>query len=191
VPGPAPKPPGQRQRRNRTSVAATFEAARAKKPDLPTRYSTWKCLWTSDSPDRSFDEAIKGCPLSGALHTYPSFVKAEVIPHDFEPAEVPWHPLARAWWDVVWASPMAQEEWIDADVPNLMLLVALVDEFWRTGESKLASEVRMASREFGISPMSRRALQWEIKRLEAAAPKPAPPKPRTDHQKRAILSVLK
>lgn len=188
MPGPSPKPPGQRQRRNRTTVAATFEAPPAIKPELPERRSVWKCT--------AYVDNVAGCPLSASRHNLEGFAKAEVHPHDFEGAVLEWHAMARAWWNVVWDSPMAREEWIDADVPNLLILVSLVDDFWRTGDKAVAAEIRQQSREFGISPMSRRTLQWEIKRIEAAenaAKKPpaARPAPRTDTQKRALLSVLK
>ena len=59
-------------------------------------------------------------------------------------------------------------EWCDADVPALVALAKLVDAFWSSGpdeSARLHAEVRMASREFGLSPLSRRSLQWEIKRL--------------------------
>lgn len=179
MPGPNPKPPGQRQRRNRTTVAASFEAPPAIKPELPERTSFYRCVYP-------------GCPLTGLAHNAERFAKAEIEPHDFEGVPVPWHPLARGWWDVVWASPMAREEWIDADVPNLLMLVSLVDDYWRFGDKGVAAEVRQQSREFGISPMSRRTLQWEIKRLEAVTAKPEPTKPRarTSRAKSNVLSIL-
>jgi len=100
------------------------------------------------------------------------------------------HPMTLLTWKVWWASPLT-EEWVDADVPDLVAVAALVDQFWKgTGDrSKMHAEIRMATREFGLTPMSRRSLQWEIKRLEGAKPAVtvAPARRRSG---RATLSVL-
>lgn len=87
-----------------------------------------------------------------------------------EPA---WHAMTTAWWETIWASPMVGE-WVDADVPGLLSLAKLVDAFWVTtvDAPKIHAEIRMASREFGLSPLSRRSLQWEIRRVEAATAVP-------------------
>jgi hypothetical protein len=45
----------------------------------------------------------------------------------------------------------------------------------------------MASREYGLSPFSRRQLQWEIKRVEAVTPKVPQAAPKSG---RATLSIL-
>lgn len=134
MPGPLPKDPSTRQRRNRTSTAATLKAdPRVKAPDLP-----------------------------------------------FEP-----HPMTAEWWSDVWASPMAPE-YDDSDRHGLVMLAVLVDSFWTcpvvAERLKLMAEIRQQSQRFGLSPMDRRRLQWEIERTEdaqakgarrrAAAPKP-------------------
>lgn len=102
-----------------------------------------------------------------------------------------WHPLTLITWDVWWASPLV-EEWVDADVPGLVELAALVDDFWRADKvadrAKARSEVRLSSREYGLSPLSRRSLQWEIKRVQAA--ERAAPQPRTRRQTEAVLGIL-
>jgi len=95
-----------------------------------------------------------------------------------------WHELTRAWWTTIWASPMA-DEWVDADVPGLVALAALIDAFWQKPDPKLHAEIRMASREFGLSPLSRRQLQWEIKRLEQP-PAVKPPTRQRDPNLRAL-----
>jgi hypothetical protein len=77
------------------------------------------------------------------------------------------HPMTVLWWETIWASPMTSE-WVDADVPDLLALGMLVDMFWHKPDPKLHSEIRMAGREFGLTPMSRRSLQWEVKRVEQA-----------------------
>ena len=81
-----------------------------------------------------------------------------------------YHDLTRAWWATIWDSPIASE-WVDADVPGLVALAQLVEDFWRSPREQRAkahAEVRMASREFGLSPFTRRQLQWEVRKVEAA-----------------------
>lgn len=169
---PNPKPAAQRQRRNRVTTAAEMEAAPATRIELPQRYSAWKCV---------------SCYLRPGRHSEEFFDKEEIQPHDFEPATVEWRPLTIAWWNTIWDSPMAGE-WVDADVPGLLALAALVDAFWTLGDPKIAAEIRMQQREYGLSPLSRRQLQWEIKRL-AIEPKPTvrtgPPR-----SSRSLLSIL-
>ncbi len=184
MPGPAPKLASQRQRKNRHATAATLEAMPARKSPLPdVRWSSITCL-------------VAGCPLPKWHHTRRKFEELEeeemldVAPHDFDPKPIPWRPTTLLWWDTIWASPMA-EEWVDADVPGLLALAILMDEFWISGDSKIHAEVRQASREFGLSPFSRRQLQWEIRRL-ARTPAPAPEQPAGKPAARAagVLSVL-
>lgn len=123
--GPAPKPPGMRQRRNKESTRSIIEAPPAERMELPKTY----------------------------------------------------HANTVLWWTTIWDSPIA-DEWVDADVPGLLALAQLVEDFWTApgdDRAKRHSEVRMASREFGLTPFSRRQLQWEVKRVEGP-PKDAPAK---------------
>ena len=105
------------------------------------------------------------------------------------PAE--YHDLTKAWWSTIWDSPIA-EEWVDADVPGLVALAQLIEDFWRAdapNRAKAHAEVRMASREYGLSPFSRRQLQWEIKKVESVthkAPSAAPS--RRGHARFSVLS---
>lgn len=129
----------------------------------------------------------KHCRLPLWDHTRKHFDDEGIAPHDKEAAPIPWHDATTLWWDTIWASPMVQE-WVDADVPDLLAIAVMVDEFWRSGDTKIHAEVRMASREFGLTPMSRRSLQWEIKRLEE--PKHREQAPRRARSGRSTLSVL-
>lgn len=80
--------------------------------------------------------------------------------------ERPWHPETLKFWSEVWASPMAAE-YIAADVPGLVIVAQLVDRF-NYGEVDLAAEIRLQRQCFGLTPLDRRRLQWEIERAEAA-----------------------
>jgi hypothetical protein len=180
MPGPIPKPAGQRQRRNRTTTAASLEAPPVTRVDLPTLTSPDVC---SAEVDRK-----SGCPLPSTAHDLEHFAKYVIEPHAFIAGEIAWQPMTLAWWTTIWASPMVAE-WVDADVPGLIALAILWDSFYRTGNAKVHAEARMATREFGLSPLSRRQLQWEVKRLDVAAK----PKPGTRPRRRsgpAVLGVL-
>ncbi len=78
-----------------------------------------------------------------------------------------WHAQTRAWWADVWSSPMAPE-YDDSDRQGLFLLAVLVDDFWREPTSALAAEIRLQRQCFGLTPLDRRRLQWEIDRGEKA-----------------------
>lgn len=82
-----------------------------------------------------------------------------------------WHPMTVAWWRDVWASPMAPE-YDDSDRHGLFALAVLVDRFWvadnPTEESRLAAEIRLQRQAYGLSPIDRRRLAWEIERGDAA-----------------------
>ena len=79
-------------------------------------------------------------------------------------------PATRAWWATVWASPMAAV-YIEADVPALARLAGLLDRVQRGDtSSRLLGEVRALEDRFGLSPLSRRRLQWELEPVVAAPP---------------------
>jgi hypothetical protein len=124
MPGPDPKHPSTRARRNKTATAATLRA----------------------------DHAIQAPELPGDE----------------------WHPLTLAWWRDIWASPMAPE-YDDSDRHGLFVLAQLVEDFWRaetvTQRKDLAAELRQQGQRFGLSPIDRRRLQWEIERSEEAQEK--------------------
>jgi hypothetical protein len=85
-----------------------------------------------------------------------------------------WHELTLQWWRDVWASPMAPE-FDTSDRHGLFLLAAIVDDFWSAGSAtertRLAAEVRQQGMRFGLSPIDRRRLQWEIERSDEAKAK--------------------
>jgi len=80
----------------------------------------------------------------------------------------PWHPMTLAWWADVWSSPMAPE-YDDSDRHGLFMLAVLIDEFWLSPTKDLAAEIRLQRQSFGLSPIDRRRLQWEIDRGDEAS----------------------
>lgn len=95
-------------------------------------------------------------------------IKAPALP------DRPWHPQTLVWWRDVWASPMAPE-FDPSDVHGLLALAVLVDDFWTavtpTARRDLAGEIRLQTQRYGLSPIDRRRLQWEIERSEEAQEK--------------------
>jgi hypothetical protein len=82
--------------------------------------------------------------------------------------------MTLAWWRDVWSSPMAPE-YDDSDKHGLYVLAMLVEDFWRADtmdwRQKLAAELRQQGQRFGLSPIDRRRLQWEIERTQEAQDK--------------------
>jgi hypothetical protein len=145
MPGPSPKDPETRARRNRASTAASIEAEAAGMAQLGRK----------------------------------------------RPNGQAWRPQTRRWWREIWGSGLSGR-WIDAHVGGLRMLAEIVDDFWaaETAADRRAAhaEIRLASREFGLSLMSLRSMGIEIRRPQAAsAPPPAPLPPGTDPRK--VLSL--
>lgn len=92
-------------------------------------------------------------------------VVAPPLPDDRE-----WHPQTVAWWADVWASPMAPE-YDASDRHGLFVLAVLVDGFWHKPHWTAAAEIRLQRQCFGLTPIDRRRLQWEIERVDEAQDK--------------------
>jgi hypothetical protein len=97
---------------------------------------------------------------------------------DADGQEHVWHPLTRAWWREVWASPLVGE-FIRVDLFGLYRLALLVDRYWREATPALACEIRLQGQCYGLTPLDRRRLQWEVKAGEEGKPKPQVDRPPT------------
>lgn len=102
---------------------------------------------------------------AGATELVESRRRAPVLPNDLGRE---WHRLTRAWWAKVWRSPMANE-YLDTDVDGLVRLAVVVDQFYETLDPKLMAEIRLQEARFGLSPVDRSRLQWEVAKGEEAA----------------------
>lgn len=93
--------------------------------------------------------------------------------HDVETPDLPeiddveWHDMTVWWWDDIWSSPMAPE-YDESDIHGLFMLAMLVNAFWSEPSTTLMSEIRLQGQRFGLSPIDRRRLQWEIEQGEKA-----------------------
>ena len=75
------------------------------------------------------------------------------------------------YWAKIWRSPMSAV-WLEADEPALERLAQLVDSV-ATGDASaiVLSEIRQLEDRFGLSPLARRRLQWELDQVTQAEPK--------------------
>lgn len=132
------------------------------------------------APKHSSVRARRNKVSTGAKLSAVHAVKAPDLP-DHPSGD--WQAMTLAWWRDVWASPMAPE-YDDSDRHGLYLLAVLVDAFWSAPSKEIAAEIRLQRQCFGLSPIDRRRLQWEIERVDeaqeraskrrAAAPKAVP-----------------
>ena len=99
---------------------------------------------------------------------HPDDIRIPELPPLIEKGEeVPWHPNTEDWWQEIWSSPMASE-YVEADISGMLRLAILVDEFWRKPSSGLHAEIRIAQQEYGLTPLSRRRLEWTVESAEDA-----------------------
>ena len=82
-----------------------------------------------------------------------------------------WHPKVVEWWKSVWTSPMAGE-FMGADMGGLYILAELYQQRWTVKTTKelvtITAEIRLQEVRFGLSPVDRRRLQWEVEKGEQA-----------------------
>lgn len=88
-----------------------------------------------------------------------------------------WHPRVIEWWESVWRSPMASE-YVGPDLRGgLYALAELYQQRWLAKTAKelvaIVSEIRLQEVRFGLSPIDRRRLQWEIAKVDEASEKTA------------------
>lgn len=85
-------------------------------------------------------------------------------------------------------------EFLDADVHGLFMLADLIDQYWRDPSKDLAGEIRLQRQSFGLTPLDRRRLQWEVERVEQAGRKrqqlPPPPAPEAGDDPRKLLRLV-
>lgn len=198
MPGPLPKDPTIRQRRNKTSTAAQLvgdcAAPRRRTPTLPKRMRqetvmtrldplTGEVLDATEAKRRQAEAKETGEPIESLIELH----------FETKTVEVPWHALTLTWWRDVWKSPMAAE-FLDQDVHGLFVLAELVDQFWYSPDSKLAAEIRQQRMCFGLTPIDRRRLQWEVQKVESNERKvnrpDAPSRQRLQGDPRAALYAV-
>lgn len=103
-----------------------------------------------------------------------------------------WHRLTVASWKNAWSSPMASQ-WIETDTDALGRLAVVWDDFYKSPSAEALKEIRLQSALFGLSPLDRSRLQWEVSRGEEAErrakPKPAPRATGTSDPRALLMAV--
>lgn len=116
-----------------------------------------------------------------------------VVPVIPNPDGRAWHKLTTKAWKNAWESPMASQ-WLTTDVDALGRLALLWDDFYKAPNAKTLAEIRLQESRFGLSPLDRSRLQWEINRGDSAErqqqQRAQPPK-RTGADPRSILMAVK
>lgn len=190
------KDPSTRRRRNKSPSRATLTRAQANTvedfDDLTV--SQLRDLLKELNQSRPADQQL---PVRGTKAVLLERVAAASSPvpplpahpprvtSDGEAVPVEWDPQTRAWWHDVWTSPMATE-WDESDVHNVLVVALLYDDIWAARDAKsrkdALAEYRLQRADLGLSPYSRRRLEWTIEtaaeakdrgqRRRASAPKP-------------------
>jgi hypothetical protein len=101
-----------------------------------------------------------------------------------------WHAATHAWWRDIWRSPMAAE-FLQADLHGLYRLAVLVDGYWLAPRKDIAAEIRLEQAAYGLTPLDRRRLEWEVSRAEGEKRQPAQPRPSGRVDARQALRAVK
>jgi hypothetical protein len=75
-----------------------------------------------------------------------------------------WHELTLRGWKNAWESPMAAQ-WLTTDVDALGRLALMWDQFYKEPDGKVLAEIRLQEQRFGLSPLDRSRLQWEVAKV--------------------------
>lgn len=124
------------------------------------------------------------------IDTSPLIDGVPELPQRFneEGIEIDWRSESVVLWDEIWSSPMATE-YTQADVHRVLLYVDLWDRYWRKPTTACAAELRLQGVCLGVTPIDRRRLQWEIKRVEEPK-KDVPKRPERKGDPRSTLRAV-
>lgn len=88
--------------------------------------------------------------------------------YDSDGKEILWSAHTLRYWLHIWSSPMAPEFYQQSDIEGLYRLAALVEAFWHKPTIGLNGEIRLYEAQFGLNPLARRRLDWQIAATETA-----------------------
>lgn len=108
---------------------------------------------------------------------------------DADGVETEWLPQTAAYWKDIWTSPM-RTEYTLADYHRMVVYIDAFDRYWRKPNNATAAELRLQGVSFGLTPIDRRRLQWEIKRSEPKGRKEPPKKPESGEDPRQGLRAV-
>lgn len=163
MPGPPPKEASKRARGNKTSTKATLSTViNHEVPPLP-------------DPEHWLARPV---------------INGQEVTFGGDDKPVDWSPAVKRWWITIWTSPMSNE-FHESDTAQLDLacfyLHQVTNPYIKMAERlAAAAKYEACVRNFGLTPMSRRSLQWEIEKVTEAQdrrvrrqtdPTPAKPAP--------------
>lgn len=114
--------------------------------------------------DPSLRQRRNKASTRATLHVAETWKRAPSLPKRTDGQD--WHSLTKAFWHDIWHSPMAKE-YLRADVHGLYRVAMLVDRFWKAPNMSLEAQINRSGSEYGISPLSRRRLEWIVERIGA------------------------
>jgi hypothetical protein len=116
-------------------------------------------------------------------------VASSRVPPIPNPDKRTWHPLTCTAWAHAWTSPMASQ-WLETDADALGRLALLWDDFYQKPSADALKEIRLQGALFGLSPLDRSRLQWEVARVEDAS-QTRPRRARAGTDPRTLLMAVK
>jgi hypothetical protein len=66
-------------------------------------------------------------------------------------------------------------QWLATDITGLEMLAVCYDQFYKTGNIEYMKEIRLQRPHYGLTPLDRSRLQWEVARGDEAEQKRARP----------------
>lgn len=179
------KDPSVRARRNKTATRATLSRV----PAGTTNAIAYAALTVAQLREEIQRRNDDGRQVALATAGKKADLVARLVKDDRGVPDMPEHPLgwwhkqAVAWWDAVWTSPMA-EQWDDSDVFNVFAVALLYNDIWTAQTAKqrkdALGEFRLQRADLGLSPYSRRRLEWTIETAAEAQDKGARRRRRQD-----------
>jgi hypothetical protein len=83
-------------------------------------------------------------------------------------------------------------QWLETDADALGRLAILWNQFYEKPDAKVMAEIRLQEQRFGLSPLDRSRLAWEIGRAEDVGRKQSAPSiPRAGRDPRRLLTAVK
>ena len=129
--------------------------------------------WRTERKSGRSTTAAQHTASATVLYELTRHIEVPVLPTIFneDGTERLWHTQTQEWWEDMWSSPMAPE-YHAVDIHGLYRLAMITDKFWTApGFSvalEAAKEIRLAQKDYGMTPMDRRRLQWQIQATEKA-----------------------
>lgn len=106
-----------------------------------------------------FMKARKRIPKDAVLLPSRNHKRAPKMPSC--PGGKKWHEVTQLYWRDIWHSPESTQ-WEKHHIFGLYILISLVDQFIDDPSEELAKEIRSWEKEYGLSPDSRRGLNWYV-----------------------------